>query len=446
MVKAAKPPRSRPQDFEKKARPGNPDRAFRLPRFVGNGTLRFPFCVPALENAMPKTVYYASIGPELALYDVDIEGAALTKRGTVMLPANVQYVWPHPSRRWLYVVSSNGGPGLAGDRHSANALAIDPASGVLQPHGAAAALPSRPIHCSTDRRGEYLLTAYNDPSNVTVHRLNADGTIGDRIAQPDKLDTGIYAHQILAAPANRTLLLVTRGNDARPGKPEDPGAIKTFAFADGALRNLASIAPGSGLGFGPRHLDFHPEKPWVFISIERQNKLYVYGLADDTGLTREPLFVKDSLSPSHASGSAGRAAGMHQGAGPIHVHPNGRFVYQTNRASSVTDFQGQKVFAGGDNSVAVFAVDQQTGEPTLMQTIDGRGIQLRTFGIDPSGRLLVAASIMPLPVRGGDKVFTLPAGVMVFRIGADGRLTFARKYDIDTGGRLQFWSGMVTLP
>ena len=136
---------------------------------------------------------------------------------------------------------------------------------------------------------------------------------------------------------------------------------------------------------------------------------------------------------------------MHQGAGPIHVHPNGRFVYQTNRASSVTDFNGQKVFAGGENSVAVFAIDQQTGGPTLVQTIDGRGIQLRTFGIDPSGRLLVAASIMPLPVRGGDKVFTLPAGLIVYRIADDGRLTFARKYDVETGGRQHFWSGMVTL-
>jgi 6-phosphogluconolactonase (cycloisomerase 2 family) len=394
---------------------------------------------------MPKTVYYASLGPELAVFGIDVEGATLARRSAVTLPANVQYAWPHPSGRRLYVVSSNGGPGVAGDKHFATALAVDPTSGALSAHGDAAALPSRPIHCSVDRSGEYLLTAYNDPSSVTVHRLNGDGTIGERVAQPDKLDTGIYAHQILAAPSNRTALLVTRGNDAGPGKPEDPGAIKTFSFADGVLRNLSSIAPGSGLGFGPRHLDFHPSKPWVFVSVERQNQLYVYHLADDAGLTREPLFVKDSQLHSAARGSAGQAAGMHQGAGPIHVHPNGRFVYQTNRASSVTDFNGRNVFAGGENSVAVFAIDQQTGEPTLIQTIDGRGIQLRTFGIDPSGRLLVAASIMPLPVRGGDKVFTLPAGLMVYRIGADGRLTFARKYDVDTGGRLQFWSGMVTL-
>ncbi len=394
---------------------------------------------------MANTVYYASIGPELAVFDVDVEAATLARRSAVMLPANVQYVWLHPLRRQLYVVSSNGGPGLAGDKHYADALAIDPESGALRPHGAAAALPSRPIHCSVDRSGAYLLIAYNDPSHVTVHRLNADGSIGEPVAQPQKLDTGIYAHQVLAAPSNRTVLLVTRGNDAQPDKPEDPGAIKTFAFGDGVLHNLASIAPGNGLGFGPRHLDFHPNKPWVFVSVERQNQLYVYGLDEETGLSREPMFVTRTLSPSSLRASAGGKAGMHQGAGPIHLHPNGRFVYQTNRASSTVDFQGRKVFAGGENSVAIFAIDQQTGEPTLIQTIDGRGIQLRTFGIDPSGRLLVAASIMPLPVRDGSNIAMLTAGLMLFRVGDDGRLTFARKYDVDTGDRQQFWSGMVTL-
>jgi 6-phosphogluconolactonase len=387
---------------------------------------------------MPKTAHYASIGPELTLFDVDVDGAALNKRGSVTLPANIQYAWPHPSRRYLYVVSSNGGPGVTGDRHYANALSIDPSTGVLRLHGAPASLPSRPIHTSVDAKGEYLLTAYNDPSNVTVHGLNADGSIGAPVAQPQKLDTGIYAHQVLAAPANRTVLLVTRGNDARPGKAEDPGAIKTFAFAGGVLTNLASIAPGNGLGFGPRHLDFHPTKPWVFVSIERQNKLYVYKLDTETGLGRAPMFVKETLSNPHTS--------ARQGAGTIHVHPNGRFVYLTNRASAVMDFQGKKVFAGGENSVAAFSIDQKTGEPELMQNIDGRGIQLRTFGIDPSGRMLVAASIMPLLVRERDSIGTLTAGLTVFRIGGDGRLDLVRKYDIDTGDRLQFWSGMVTLP
>jgi 6-phosphogluconolactonase len=387
-----------------------------------------------VNREQSKTVYYASTGPELTLFDID--GVALTRRGAVTLPANIQYAWPHPSRRYLYVVSSNGGPQLTGDTHRANALAIDPATGALRLHGAAAALPSRPIHASVDAAGEYLLTAYNNPSNVTVHRINADGTIGAEIAQTG-LDAGIYAHQILVAPDNRTVLLVTRGNDAKPDKPEDPGAIKTFSFNNGVLTNLASIAPGSGLGFGPRHLDFHPTKPWVFVSIERQNKLYVYRLDAATGLAREPMFVKDTL--------ANPKPAVRQAAGAIHVHPNGQFVYLTNRASDLVESQGTKTFAGGENNVAVFAIDQATGEPTLIQNADGRAIELRTFGIEPSGRTLVAATIKPVPVRDASGVTTVPARQSVFGIGADGKLVLARQYDVDTGNLQQFWTGMVTL-
>ena len=53
---------------------------------------------------------------------------------------------------------------------------------------------------------------------------------------------------------------------------------------------------------------------------------------------------------------------------------------------------------------------------------------------------------MPLSVREGDSVGTLTAGLTVFHIGGDGRLELVRKYDVDTGNRQQFWSGMVTLP
>jgi 6-phosphogluconolactonase len=383
----------------------------------------------------PRTMYYASIGPVLRFFDVDVEGATLTERGAIALPANIQYVWAHPSRQTLYAVSSNGGPGVAGDTHRANALAVDPATGALRPHGDAASLPSRPIHVSADGSGRYLLTAYNNPSGLTVHRLNADGTIGAPVAQSADLDTGIYAHQILATPSNRCVLLVTRGNNATPNKAEDPGAIKSFAFEAGALRNLTSIAPGNGLGFGPRHLDFHPSKPWAFVSIERQNKLCVYGLDEATGLKREAMFVKETLSNPKTKAT--------QGAGPIHVHPGGRYVYQTNRTFPAAAGGGRQFSEDGEDNIVVFAIDQASGEPKVIQHIDGRGVQLRTFGIDPSGRLLVVASIMPLPLRDGT---SLPAGMMVFRIAVDGTLAFARKYDVDVGTAQQFWSGMVTLP
>ena len=143
-----------------------------------------------------NTVFYASTGPQLTLFGLDVADAALEKRGTVVLPANVQYAWPHPSNRYLYVVSSDGGPGIAGTTHVANAFRIDPRSGSLHPHGEPQSLASRPIHVSVDASGEYLLTAYNAPSNVAVHRLNADGSIGEAVHQADTLDTGII-HNML---------------------------------------------------------------------------------------------------------------------------------------------------------------------------------------------------------------------------------------------------------
>src|SRR6266550_884261 len=354
------------------------------------------------QQVTATAVFYASTGPELSLFEVDVAGAALEKRGTVTLPANVQYAWPHPSKRYLYVVSSDGGPGLAGTTHLATAFRIDPLSGALQLHGEPQSLPSRPIHTSVDRSGGYLLTAYNDPSNVTVHRINGDGSIGEAVSQPGLLDTGIYAHQIRTTPGNETAILVARGNNPAGGKPEDPGALKVFAFKRGVLTNLASVAPGTGLGFGPRHLDFHPTQPWVYVSIERQNKLYVYKLQSDGALGRDPLFVKDTLAePANVKPG--------QGAGAIHVHPDGRFVYLTNRNQDEIEFQGTKVFNGGENNVAVFSLDAKTGKPSLIQTAQGHGIHLRTFGIDPSGRLLVAASIRPLVVRNGNTIRTLTA-------------------------------------
>jgi 6-phosphogluconolactonase len=290
---------------------------------------------------------------------------------------------------------------------------------------------------SRSRPGEYLLTAYNDPSNLTVHRINKDGTIGERVTQPNQLDTGKYAHQILATPDNQQVMMVTRGNNAPDDNPVNPGSLKVYNFKDGILSNVAAVQPGDGMKFGPRHLDFHPTRALVYVSIESQNKLFVYRRDPQTGLSKDPIFMKETLSKPEAP--------FRQGAGTIHMHPNGRFVYLTNRASREVEFEGKKVFAGGENSVAVYSINPQTGEPTLIQNIDGHGIQLRTFAIDPSAKLLVAASIQPLMVRDGNKIEKLSAGLSVYRMGDDGKLTFARKYDVDTGTKTQFWSGMVTL-
>src|SRR3954462_15162994 len=132
-----------------------------------------------------------------------------------------------------------------------------------------------------------------------------------------------------------------------------------------------------------------------------------------------------------------------QAAGTVHVHPNGKFLYGANRAEQTVEFQGKKVFKGGENSIVVYAINQETGEPTPIQHMETRAFHPRTFHIDPSGRMLVAQHNLPVDVREGDTVKTVAAGLSTFRIGDDGKLTFVRKYDVDTGSSLMFWMGMV---
>jgi Lactonase, 7-bladed beta-propeller len=112
-------------------------------------------------------------------------------------------------------------------------------------------------------------------------------------------------------------------------------------------------------------------------------------------------------------------------------------LYVTNRNAGTVEFEGEKVSDGGENNVAVFAIDQQTGEPKLIQNINGQDIQLRTFAIDPSARMLVAARIMPLPVREGNNVGTLTAGLSVLRVRSDGKPEFVHKYDVEIGDKTQ---------
>jgi 6-phosphogluconolactonase len=388
------------------------------------------------QSAAPRVALYASVGPDLTHYEVDVEGATLDRRGAVALPANVHYAWPHASRPFLYVASSNSASGIGGvvgDQHHVTVLAIDPATGALSPHGEPIGLPTRPIHMTTDIPSEYLLVAFSNPSGLKIYRVNHDGTPGAEVEQPDFIDPGIYAHQVRVRPDNRQVILVSRGHDAAAGKPEEPGALKVFAYRNGQLTSEISVAPNGGYGFGPRHLDFHPTEPWIYVSLERQNRLDMFH-HHETTLLATALDQKGTLGePDNIRGR--------QAAGTVRVHPSGRFVYVANRASSTRD----GVFVGGENTLAVFAIDPKTGEANPIQHVDTRGIHCRNFHIDPSGRLLVASHILGLPVRDGAATRFVPACLSLFRIGDDGRLDFVRKYDVEVGDRQMFWMGMVRL-
>ena len=150
----------------------------------------------------------------------------------------------------------------------------------------------------------------------------------------------------------------------------------------------------------------------------------------------QALFVKETLAAPDKIVSR-------QSACTLHAHPNGRFLYLANRAFDTVKDDGKDVFPGGENNIAVFAIDQATGEPTLIQNEDVRGVYPRTFALDPSARMLAVTDVEPKLTRDKFGISTIPANISTFKVGSDGKLTFTNNYEIDTGGQLQFWSGMV---
>ena len=378
------------------------------------------------ERSAPRGLaLYAATDQVLTEYAVDEDRATLSKGASLTLPGAIQYAWPHPSRNILYVAWSNP------QSRSYGVSTVQIGTGGLKQIGTAL-IAARPIHTTVDRLGSHLLVVYNNPSTLTVHPILADGTVGKQIDQHGSFDFGVYAHQVRVEPSGKAVILVTRGNGPSGNRPEDPGALRVFRYDNGLLESLSVTAPARGINFQPRHLDFHPVKPWVYVSLERQNRLQVYELKSDGSLEPEPLFVKNSLAVS------AQAAG--QAAGTVHIHPSGRFLYQANRASDTHQENGKSVFSGGQNNIAVYSINAATGEPVLIQNADTRGFSPRTFALDPGGRLLVAANQTPMLVSERGILRQVPASLAVFRIKQDGTLTFVRTVETAPG---LFYAGIV---
>jgi 6-phosphogluconolactonase (cycloisomerase 2 family) len=370
-------------------------------------------------------------------FDVDAADATLRERSSLALNENVQYAWPDASGDRLHVATSNGGPGgTRNDRHEAWVVALDPATRALAVHDGPIPLPARPVHLCTDEQGRHVLVAYNRPSGLSVHRLGPDGTWGERVPQTAGLDFGIYAHQVRVTPGDRSVILVTRGNSAAGGKPEDPGALKVFGLHDGRLEPRGSIAPHGGYGFGPRHVDVHPQLPLVFASLERQNRLQVFDLSPDGDVAPSPRFDVATLAdPAHVR--------HRQLAGAIHLHPGGGVVYVANRALGLADVNGRAVSMGGETAIAVYRVDPRSGEPTRLGDTDTQGGSPRTFAIDPSGRLMLVANSTPLTTQRDGVLTTTAPNLALFRIADDGKLSYVRRYAFPDAERPMLWVGML---
>jgi 6-phosphogluconolactonase len=383
------------------------------------------------------TMVYASLGPELKALALDTTSGALTEVQSLTLPASVQYAWPNRARTRFYVALSQMGPAAKEKRPDHFVEVYDILSdGRLKKAGPSVRLSHRPIFITLDSTEEHVLLAYNDPPDLTVHRVLPNGDIGDQIAQPD-LQLGPTVHQVRVAPSGRFVIAPACAHHETGA---DAGFISVLSCSNGRLAPLArleNLRERAGAwqgrkwgahGFAVRHVDFHPTRPWMYVCVERQSEIWLYDYSDN-GVSPKPRAIVSMLEGV----DPGRAFQL---AGAIHVHPNGRFVYASNRAR---EKESGETFDGGTNDIAVFAIDPDTGVPRFIQRVDSRGNFPRTFGIDAEQGVLVVGNEKTLEVKSFWRTRRVLPSLAVFRIGDDGRLTFLNQLTLPDNDEVCFW-------
>ena len=391
---------------------------------------------------VPGASLYVATGRVLSHYAFDAENCSLDKRGELQLPNVIQFGWPHPHLPVLYV-SCGVAPGVNSDGNWACVVDLDPATGAPSLRAPAAALPGRALHLTTDRPGKHLLLAHTRPASLSVLRLGADGTIVGAVDQQAGIEVGVFPHQVRITPDDRWCICVARGIpsshdwNASAEPQAQPGSLHVFPYEDGRLGESSTVVLGDGFHFGPRNLDF--AGPWTCLGLETQNEIIVFDRDRDCRLNPTPLQRLSTL--------ADPGAAIHQGAGPILVHPQRGVVYIANRAyqpKAVT--AGDKIIgAEAENSIVVYAIEPNTGALTEIQRIQSGGACPRTVSLDPTGRMLVVANSETYTIDHGDRVEQVLMNLSTFRVLEDGQLAARHRYETGDHGDIA-WSGTANHP
>jgi 6-phosphogluconolactonase len=175
---------------------------------------------------------------------------------------------------------------------------------------------------------------------------------------------GPHVHSVNPDQAGRFALVADLGADrvAVYESDADGGTLTPRPERD------ARIAPGSG----PRHLSFHPGGQLVYLVNELAATVVAFGYDRVSGALRE-LQTFSTVTDGYAEYTA---------AAEIAVHPDGRFLYVTNRSLE----------PGGEDTIAWFGIDQGSGRLTPLGRVDSGGAVPRTLAIGPDGSRLYVAN------------------------------------------------------
>jgi 6-phosphogluconolactonase len=295
------------------------------------------------------------------VYGMDRETGALHYQSTAPEVVNPSFLVVEPQRRYLYAVQEVADhDGRQGGLVSA--FAIDLRTRALEPINHQPTHGAHPCYVAVDHTGRWLLVANYGGGSVALLPIAGDGALGPATAVVQHHGSSgetPHPHAIVPDAGNRFVLVPDAGLDR----------IMVYRLDTEQGRLVENDLPPAVLprGTGPRHLAFHPRSPYVYSINERGSSVSAFAYDAARGELRELQSI--STLPD---GYAGRNA-----CADIHIDPSGRYLYGSNR---------------GHNSIAIFALDDATGELRPLGHMETSGRTPRNFDIDPTGTFLLAAN------------------------------------------------------
>lgn len=295
------------------------------------------------------------------VYEFNQETAQFQQIQTLDHLTSPSYLCLHPSGQYLY--TANRASIVDGKKWgSLSAFHINEKDGKLTHLNDASALAEGSCYIATDHTGKLLFVANYAGGSMASYELEVDGKIGALIQHfPLQKENGPepHAHAAVPSPDNRFLYVPDLGNDE----------VGTYRIK--ARKAKVKRKPKRSLrvekGNGPRHFIFHPNGKWAFVAEELSSSVISVVQKKKSGqlqlLDRESTLPKGSTETNKVA--------------DIHIHPNGRWLYVSNR---------------GHNSLAIFEVELSTG---MLQPVGHQstlGDWPRGFMITPNGKFLLVAN------------------------------------------------------
>ncbi len=276
--------------------------------------------------------------------------------------ASPSFLTLHPGGNFLYAVGESGSAGKPGGELSA--FRIQNPGGRLELINRVGAGGAGPCYVSLDQGAKVALTAQYGAGSVSSFKVGPDGAVGEPAsvvqhagsgADP-KRQAGPHAHSIRMTPDNRYALACDLGLDKVLIYRVDPVDSKLIAHGFGTVPS----------GSGPRHLAFHPNGHFVFVNNEMLMTVSTFAYDAQKGA----LTLVDTVStlPEADRGRNGLSTAE------TVAHPNGRFVYVSNRTH---------------DTIAVFQCDGSTGRLKLVANVATEGAIPRNFSLDLTGKWMI---------------------------------------------------------